>query len=174
MFENVGVVGGTNLTFPDCERMERLSGQLLANSLVTFRSSSRYCAKGDIRESDEAELLSCIMAVSKQAFIEVGGFPLDVIPCEENVLINNIQRLGYKIIYNPFAVVYHRRPKLFREYARTLFDYGKGRGIMIRKNHNIPKTLWKPGKDTFFLFVGALIHYASYISGLVYGVLKGK
>jgi hypothetical protein len=173
-YTKVGVVGGVNQAFPSASKMEKLGGALLANSLVTMRSSSRYTAKGDTRDSDEAEVLSCNMAVLKEAFVDAGGFPVDIIPCEENVLVNNIQKLGYRIIYTPFAMVYHRQPKLYSEYAMQIFGYGKGRGIMLRKGEGGPKMFHRINFDTFRLFVGYLIHVVSYVSGVIWGFLRGK
>lgn len=168
-FSNTGIVGGCNIAFHNAEYKEKLGNKLLSNSLATFKSSARYCPKGDIRLSDEAEILSCNMAVLKKAFVEAGGFPQDIIPCEENVLINKIQALGYSVIYNPYAVVYHRQPKLFKQYANQVFAYGKGRGIMMRKHEGKPKMLPKLSRESFLLAAGLVVHYVSYLSGVVYG-----
>lgn len=173
-FKNVGVVGGSNQAFPDAERMEKLAAKILANPLATFRSSSRYTPKGDIRLSDEAEVLSCNMAVLKKAFDESGGFPEDIIPCEENVLVNRIQALGYSVVYNPFAMVYHRQPKLYHDYAHKLFDYGRGRGIMMRKNEGDPVFFPKFTRDTPHLILGYIVHVISYVSGVIWGYIRGK
>jgi GT2 family glycosyltransferase len=172
-FKNVGVVGGVNVTFPDASSSEKLSGRLLSLPFVTFKSSSRYTPKGTPRETDESEIQSCVMAVSKEAFVKAGGFPLDIIPAEENALVNSIQKLGYKVIYNPFAIVYHRRPKLYREYARTMFNYAYGRGLLIRKHKGSLKMFHKPSKDWLKLTLGVIVHYVSYISGLIWGWLRG-
>jgi hypothetical protein len=172
--EKVGVVGGVNITFPNVEWEEEVGAVLLSSPLLTFRSSARYTPRGDIRESDEGELLSAVMAVRKKAFEKSGGFPLDCIPCEENVLINNISKLGYKIIYNPFAVVYHRRPKFLIQYCKTIFNYGKGRGIMMRTKGGKMKMIWKPNLMWVAYIVGGVAHYISYISGLVYGLIKAN
>jgi cellulose synthase/poly-beta-1,6-N-acetylglucosamine synthase-like glycosyltransferase len=173
LFSNVGVVGGVNQTFPNASKREILAGKLLSNSIATFKSSARYTPKGGIRESDESELQSCNIAILNEAFFKAGGFPIHIIPCEENVLLNRIAKLGYKLIYNPYALVYHRRPKLFREYAKTLFDYGKGRGLMLRRGEGKPKMLPKLSADTFLLILGYCVHVISYVSGVIYGYLKG-
>ena len=173
-FINVGIVGGCNIAFPDANEREKMAGKILSNGLATFRSSSRYASKGSIRLSDETEILSCNMAVLKKAFMEAGGFPLDIIPCEENVLINRIQSLGYSVIYNPLAVVYHRQPKLFKDYAKKLFDYGKGRGLMTVKGEGSLKIFRTEIKQQFILIAGYFVHIAAYCSGLIYGLLKAR
>jgi GT2 family glycosyltransferase len=171
-FGKVGIVGGCNIAFPDADEKEKMASRILSNSLATFRSSSRYAAKGNMRLSDETEILSCNMAVLRKAFMEAGGFPVDIIPCEENVLINRIQKLGYSIVYNPFAVVYHRQPQLFRSYAKKLFDYGKGRGIMTVRGEGALKIFRSEIKQQLMLIAGYIVHIAAYSSGLCYGIVK--
>jgi len=167
--ENVGVVGGVNVAFPDASYHEQLAGRLWANVLVTGRSSARYTPKGILRDSDEAELQSCVMAIRKDVFNEVGGFP-DVIPCEENILYNNVSSAGYRLIYNPFAIVYHRRPSLYWEYVSVMHFYGTGRGYMMRMGH-IPKMVYGVNSDTVRLFIGWVLGTFAYGFGIIRGLI---
>jgi len=166
----VGVVGGVNVAFPDVPLREQISAVLMSSPLLWFKSSARYTPRGTTREADESEIIGCCMAIRKKAFDEAGGFPLDVIPCEENVLINRIQVLGWKVIYVPFAIVYHRRAPFPFGYARKLFGYGMGRGIMLRQKFGEkPKMIWKPSWRWLLYFLGFFIHFGAYISGVLYG-----
>jgi cellulose synthase/poly-beta-1,6-N-acetylglucosamine synthase-like glycosyltransferase len=171
-FENVGIVGGVNIRFKNVLKSERRSDALLTNTITMFKSRSRYTPVGDTRAADESEVVTCNMAILRKAFEEAGGFPEDIIPCEENVLANRIAGLGYSIVYTPFAIVYHRRPKLFKEYAKTIFNYGKGRGLMMRRHQGNPKLFYKPSWDWAFIVAGVFVHYASYVSGVIYGYFK--
>jgi hypothetical protein len=171
-FKNVGIVGGVNIRFKDAVEGEIRADKLLTSSLTMFRSRARYTPIGITRLTDESEILTCNMAVLRKAFEEVGGFPENIIPCEEDVLINRIAARGYSVVYNPFAIVHHRRPRLFRDYARTVFNYGKGRGIMIRQREGNPKLLYRPSWDWLVIVAGVIVHYASYLSGVVYGYFK--
>ena len=100
---------------------------------------------------------------------------MDVIPCEENVLINRIQVMGWKVIYVPFAIVYHRRAPFPFGYARKLFGYGMGRGIMLRQNFGEkPRMIWKPSWRWALYFLGFFIHFGAYISGVIYGYFIKK
>ena len=167
---NVGVVGGVNVAFPDVPFREQISAVLMSSPLLWFKSSARYTPRGTIREANESEIIGCCMAMRKKAFDQAGGFPLDVIPCEENVLINRIQALGWKVIYVPFAIVYHRRAPFPFGYARKLFGYGMGRGIMLRQKFGEkPRMIWKPSWRWLLYFLGVFIHFGAYISGVLYG-----
>jgi len=170
----IGVVGGVNLPFEGISLEEKVGATLLASPLTMFKSAARYERKGNIRETDESEIVGCVMAVRTLAFNQVGGFPTDIIPCEENVLINRIQQLGWKVVYNPFAVVYHRRPKVFLEYSRAIFHYGKGRGMMMRKHAGAPRMFWSPNRKWLYYVAGFIIHYLSYIAGVIWGWFKGE
>ena len=171
-FKNVGIVGGVNIRLKNATKSEIRADALLSSSLTMLKSRARYTPIGDIRLTDESEILTCNMAILRKAFEEAGGFPLDIVPCEENVLTNRIVAIGYSIVYTPFAVVYHRRPKLFKEYARTVFNYGKGRGIMMRHREGNPKLLYRPSWDWLAIVAGVIVHYVSYASGVIYGYFK--
>jgi glycosyltransferase involved in cell wall biosynthesis len=167
----VGIVGGVNVAFPQISFSEEISASLYSSVVTMARSVSRYTPRGNIKETDESEIIACAMAVRKTAFVETGGFPLDIIPCEENVLINRIQRAGWKVMYNPFAVVFHKRPAFPAGYARAIFHYGKGRGMMLRHGAGAPRMLWQPSKKWLYLAAGVGIHYAAYFAGVLFGFL---
>jgi len=172
----VGAVGGVNVAMPDPTFREQISASLMSSPLLWGKSAARYTPRGAVREADESELISCCLAVRKKAFDQAGGFPLDVIPCEENVLINRIQYLGWKVIYSPYAIVFHMRPPFPGGYARKLFDYGTGRGIMMRQRFfdGKPRMIWKPSWKWPFYFLGVFVHFGSYILGVLYGYFIKK
>jgi GT2 family glycosyltransferase len=174
-FENVAIVGGINVPMYSAgDWRETISSSLLSSSLSMARSAARYTSKGDIRETDESEIILCNMAMRRDVFLKAGGLPENIIPCEENVLINRVAKLGYKIIYNPFAVVYHERPKLFMSYFKKMFGYGKGRGIMMRRGEGAPKMLWRPNLKWVVYPIAFAGHYVSYLSGVLWGLVRGK
>lgn len=168
----VGAVGGPNVLVPGSEYKEFLADLLMTSLMATGKSSSRYAPKGEVRETDESELQSCNLAIRKEAFERVGGFP-DIIPCEENALLNSIQLAGYKLLYTPLAIVYHNRPKLFMPYARKMFFYGTGRGKLMRaRKGGVRFANFRPKTAVYFV-AGLFVHYVCYISGLIWGLIKG-
>ena len=173
---SVGIVGGVNLAPPGIQGSEKISAVLMSSPFLWLRSVARYTPRGGIRESDEAEIIGCCMAVRKTAFNQAGGFPLDVIPCEENMLIRRIQLLGWKVIYDPFAIVYHKRAPFPGGYMQKVFDYGTGRGIMMRRGGSggFPRSIWKPSWSWILYSAGFFLHYGSYILGVFYGLFIKK
>lgn len=168
----VGVVGGCHILKQTATKKEELADKILSFPLATWKSASRYKVSGKIRVTDESELTSCNMAVRRKAFMEAGGFPLEFIPCEENVLLNNIQKLGYKMIYNPLAIVYHNRDELFLPHLRKIHYYARGRGRIIRHGKGGLKLFPRPSLELFYLGTGLFLHYIAYISGLIRGLLS--
>lgn len=169
---NVGVVGGPNICPPDATEDEVLADKILTFPLATWKSAARYKVTGRIRETDEAELTSCNMAVRREAFMQAEGFPANIIPCEENVLMERIQQNGWKLIYNPMAIVYHSRDALFMDHLKKIHYYAKGRGMMIRKRQGKLKIFPKFSTDFIYLSIGLLFHYIFYISGLIQGFIQ--
>ena len=173
--ENVGVVGGPNVTPPWATDEEKIVGRLWANPLVTGRSSSRYRPKGVLRDTDEAELQLCNCAILREAFVKVGGFP-PIYPNEENILYNRISAIGYRLMYNPMAIVYHDRTTLYMPYFKKMFWYGTGRGYMIRGGHGALKMIYRPSGDLVKFFLGWIIGTLAYLSGVIKGFFtyRGK
>jgi len=169
----VGVVGGCHLMKQTASKREEMADKILAFPLATWKSASRYKVAGKIREVDESELTSCNLAIRKDAFLKAGGFPLDFIPCEENVLMNRIQALGYKMVYNPLAIVFHNRDELFRPHMKKIFFYAEGRGRMIRHNQGGIKFFPRPSSEFLLFGAGLIAHYTAYVSGLIWGMIKG-
>jgi len=172
---SVGAVGGPSVLMPNTSLREVIADKILFSSIATWKSSSRYVAKGETRFTDESELHSCNLVIKRDAFDLAGGFP-DIVPCEENALLDNIESLNFKLVYTPLAVVHHNRAPLFIPYAKKMFYYGTGRGKMIRRygfKRGGPRFISPTIRSTIYFLIGLMLHYVSYISGLIWGLIKG-
>jgi hypothetical protein len=68
----------------------------------------------------------------REALVELGGFDEALYPNEENALMDELQRRGGKLIYDPEIIV-HRRPRAtLKSFARMLRTYGRGRAEQFR------------------------------------------
>ena len=64
--------------------------------------------------------------------LELGGFNEALYPNEENALMDELQKRGGKLIYDPQLVV-HRRPRSnLKAFAKMLLTYGRGRAEQFR------------------------------------------
>ena len=74
-------------------------------------------------------------AFRKQVFLEVGGFdPHFPVANNEDVdLSYKIARIGYKMVFNPHAIIYHYHPSEMRTYLRIKFFRAYWRMLVYRR-----------------------------------------
>lgn len=77
---------------------------------------------------------SCNSAYRKSVFEEIGGFDEAQFPGEDLELDLKLRRRGYRLIYNPAAIVGHYRPGTYREFSRMMRRYGAGEWHLVRKH----------------------------------------
>lgn len=133
---DASVVGGPNITPPNADARERLSGFIYSSVLGTAGSATRYTLdsrKYPHFEATEGDLQTCNLAIRREAFEAVGGFPEHIYPSDETVLLHKLWRDGHKMLYTPLVIVYHRRRPLILGFLRASFRYGKGRGTVVRR-----------------------------------------
>jgi cellulose synthase/poly-beta-1,6-N-acetylglucosamine synthase-like glycosyltransferase len=128
----VQMVGGPNVCPPDAPPLERIFALVLGSKLAFGPSRARYVAVGQVRATSEKELILCNLAARRQAMIDAGGFNEALYPNEENALMDELQKKGGKLIYDPQFIV-HRRPRSnLAAFARMLRTYGRGRAEQFR------------------------------------------
>ena len=128
----VQMVGGPNVCPPDAPPLERIFALVLGSKLAFGPSRARYVAVGQVRSTSEKELILCNLASRRQAMIDAGGFNEALYPNEENALMDELQKKGGKLIYDPQFIV-HRRPRSnLSAFARMLRTYGRGRAEQFR------------------------------------------
>ncbi len=79
------------------------------------------------------------MAVYRAAFAEIGGFDERLGPgtpfpaAEDNDFSYRTLEAGYRIVYDPAAVLYHRAWRPPQDYRRLRWAYGRGNGAYYAK-----------------------------------------
>ena len=97
-----------------------------------FSSAARYASLGVRRETSEKELILCNLLARKKDLLELGGFNEALYPNEENALMDDLQKRGGKLIYDPQLIVYRRPRSTFRSFCKMLLNYGRGRAEQVR------------------------------------------
>jgi succinoglycan biosynthesis protein ExoA len=129
---NVKMVGGPNLCPREAPSLEQVFALVLASWLAFGPSRTRYAAVGQVRATSEKELILCNLLARRQVMLELGGFNEALYPNEENALMDELQKRGGKLIYDPQLLV-HRRPRsTLKSFARMLMTYGRGRAEQFR------------------------------------------
>lgn len=135
-FRDPGVVmlGGPNVCPPDAPPLEQVFALVLASWLAFGPSRARYTPVGTARNSSEKELILCNLAARRQPVIALGGFNEALYPNEENDLMDQLQRGGGRLVYDPQFVVQRRPRRTLSAFARMLRTYGRGRAEQFRVN----------------------------------------
>lgn len=164
----VAVVGGPNPSSPNASFRERCSGYILSSFLGSASMSTRYrSASFAVKEAEETDLISCNMAVRK-CVMEKFEFPEEIWPNEENVFCYRVKKSGYKLLYDPKVIVWHRRRPIFLPHVKQVFRYGRGRGQMMRIYPHSSKIVHTfPSLFILSLLAGALL---SSLNGFVFTV----
>jgi cellulose synthase/poly-beta-1,6-N-acetylglucosamine synthase-like glycosyltransferase len=128
----VQMFGGPNLCPPEAPLLEQVFALVHASWLAFGPSRARYAAVGAVRESGEKELILCNLLARRETMLELGGFNEALYPNEENALMDEIQKRGGKLIYDPSLIVHRRPRRSLRSFAKMLWNYGRGRAEQFR------------------------------------------
>ena len=128
----VKMVGGPNCCPPDAPELEQVFALVLGNWLAFGPSRARYTPVGLRRDTSEKELILCNLLARRDALLELGGFNEALYPNEENALMDELQKRGGKLIYDPEFFVYRRPRANLKAFAKMLRTYGRGRAEQFR------------------------------------------
>src|SRR5439155_5208753 len=95
-------------------------------------SRARYTTVGAVRQTSEKELILCNLVARRPAMLELGGFNEALYPNEENALMDELQKRGGKLVYDPNLLVYRRPRHSLKAFAKMLRTYGRGRAEQFR------------------------------------------
>jgi succinoglycan biosynthesis protein ExoA len=151
----VQMVGGPNVCPSEAPPLEQVFALVLASWLAFGPSRARYVAVGEVRATSEKELILCNLLARREALLELGGFNEALYPNEENALMDELQKRGGKLIYDPQLLV-HRRPRpSLKSFTRMLMTYGRGRAEQFRL-HPTPGSALNFVPPLFCLYLLAL------------------
>jgi len=167
----VTMVGGPNLCPSSAPTLERVFAVALGSWLAFGPSRARYAKVGAVRDSGEKELILCNLAARRADLIELGGFNEALYPNEENALMDQLQKRGRKLLYDPDFIV-HRRPRpTLRAFITMLMTYGRGRAEQFRL-HPTPGSIlnFVPPLFCLYLLVAPWFGWLGLAPMAVYGV----
>lgn len=130
----VAIVGGPNLCPPDAPPLEQVFALVLGSWLAFGPSRARYTPVGKLRETGEKELILCNQFARRETMLKHGGFNEALYPNEENALMDDIQKAGGKLLYDPELIVHRRPRRTLKSFAKMLMTYGRGRAEQFRVN----------------------------------------
>ena len=155
----VKIVGGPNVCPPDAPELEQVFALVLASWLAFGPSRARYTPVGAARETGEKELILCNLLARRDALLELGGFDEALYPNEENALMDELQKRGGKLLYDPEAIVFRRPRRTLKAFAKMLVNYGRGRAEQFREHPTLGSALnfIPPGFLVYLVTLPALV-----------------
>lgn len=167
--EGVGLVGGPNLTPPNNNFRQKISGMLLAAYFCGGRTSIRY---RKAKEQETIELPSCNFVVKKEL---ASRFEPDLLTAEDTRFCFNIWKKGSKVLYSPDIIVYHHRRPVFKPHLRQMWIYGRDIALLLkRKNQFSLSRIYYSMLSLFVLgtMLGAIISFFSpFLRSIYFSVL---
>jgi glycosyltransferase involved in cell wall biosynthesis len=146
---SIGGVGGPGVTPPGDGFLAQAGGRVYANVFVSGNYRYRYVG-GRVRR-DVDDYPSCNLLVRTDLLRKIGGYRTDFWPGEDTLLCDAIVLGEHKrIVYDPWAIVYHHRRRLFGPHLRQLGRYGFHRGYFVKR---FPATSCRPSYFVPSLFV---------------------
>jgi len=164
--DEVGIVGGPNLTPRDSSLLEKASGDIFSSFLGAGGFALRYSAK---KFKEVNELPSCNLFVKKELFNKTKGFDTSLLTAEDAKLCFQIKKLGKKVIYAPDVVVYHHRRRLFYPHLRQVFIYGRDKAFLIKEDFSLNKLFYFfPALLVLGLIIGGILSFFNFYLKCIY------
>ena len=129
----VQMVGGPNVCPGEAPWLERVFAVVLGSWLAFGPSRARYEPVGGVRDTSEKELILCNLIARREGLLAVGGFDEALYPNEENALMDNLQKKGGRLVYDPEVRVDRRPRPTLMAFGNMLMNYGRGRAEQFRR-----------------------------------------
>lgn len=137
----VKMLGGPNICPPEAPALEQVFAVALSSWLAFGPSRARYEPVGQLRPSGEKELILCNLMARREAVQAAGGFDESLYPNEENALMDELQKTGAQLLYDPEFLVYRRPRPTLRAFCKMLLNYGRGRAEQFRLHPTLGSAL---------------------------------
>lgn len=134
----IGAVGGPAVTPKSDAFWQRVSGATFLSRL-SGGFPERYWPIGKTRDIDDWPTVNFL--VRRELFDRLGGFETRHWPGEDTLLCLKIIEAGFRIVYEPGAMVWHHRRADLRKHLAQVANYGLHRGHFARK---YPRTSLRP------------------------------
>jgi cellulose synthase/poly-beta-1,6-N-acetylglucosamine synthase-like glycosyltransferase len=149
----VAAVGGPSVTPGDDNPLQRAIAWVLASAFGGGAIRNRYRRHGQVRCTDDRELILCNLAFRKDVFLAAGGLDERLYPNEENELIDRLLAGGHRLLHDPdMFVTRSQRPNL-RAFIRQMTTYGRGRAEQTMLSRSIDGKALVPALFVWYLLL---------------------
>lgn len=131
--EKIGLVGGPNLTPPDVNFAEKVSGYVSSNFLTQGKASIRFKVS---KNQFVKELPSCNYIARRE--ISPKYYP-NFLTAEDSKFCFDISKKGHKILYAKDVIVYHHRRDTLKKHLKQYFIYARDVAWLTKKEFSVDK-----------------------------------
>lgn len=129
----IGVFGGPNLTPPETSAISELTGWVFQESLIVGPVARRYKKNTtSMLKGGQFNLMLCNLFVERTLWPDL-QFDGLLITAEENHLLYELDRRGYRMLSTPNLFVWHERRSTLEKFRRQILNYGVGRGQLLTR-----------------------------------------
>jgi cellulose synthase/poly-beta-1,6-N-acetylglucosamine synthase-like glycosyltransferase len=143
--DTVGLMSGPGLVPADISLSGKLAGWALASRAAGY-VADRYMAESATPQAVKwSRLIGCNMAYRRKVLEEIDGFDLKFWPGEEMIAayIATVRK-GYKLVFQPRALLFHYPRSSYFGFLRQMYGYGATRIRLIRAGTDIEPTTLIP------------------------------
>jgi len=138
--KKIAAVGGPAVTPKTNSLKQKMSATVFESYVGGAGARNRYLSAGQVQEVDDWPTVNLL--VRKNIFSKLGGFDSHYWPGEDTKLCLDIINAGFKIIYEPQAVVYHHRREDLLRHFKQIGNYGLHRGFFAKIYPQTSFKLW--------------------------------
>ena len=159
--EKVGLVGGPNLTPPEANFAEHVSGYVLSNFLVSGQAAIRY----KIAENQTSKELPSCNYISRNLGIV---YDSHFLTAEDSKYCFDVSSKGYEVLYAGDVVVnHHRRDSLWR-HIKQMYIYARDIAWLSKKDFTLDKLYYSiPSAGLLIFILGLFAVYYGIYSGMI-------
>lgn len=130
--EKVGLASGPSLVPEDINRIGRLAGLALSSRAAGYVAERYRQNQAASYGIDWDRVIGCNAAYRREAFQQMGGFPVDFYPGEEMIAAFRTEQMGWKLVFAPAAWVRHYPRQSLGRFWRQMWSYGATRIRLLR------------------------------------------
>jgi GT2 family glycosyltransferase len=136
--KTIGAVAGPGVTPPGSPWTERVGGAFYESWLGSGPYRYRF-RPGERRDVDDYPAYNLI--VRRDAAEHVNGWGTGFYGGEDTVICLALVEAGWRIVYDPSIIVYHRRRPIVRKHLAQISNVGRHRGYFVKA---YPRTSLRP------------------------------
>ena len=148
--ERVGLVGGPNLTPPEANFAEHISGYVLSNFLTSGQAAIRY----KVTKNQESKELPSCNYISKDLGIK---YDSNFLTAEDSKYCFDVWKKGYQVLYAGDVVVNHHRRNSLWKHIKQMYIYSRDIAWLTKKEFSVDKLYYMIPSFGLLVFVLGLI-----------------